>query len=92
MFTQRNNTKTAKDIAHEEAVRRQLENIDYDTDPTCIRCGEYYPAARRALGYLTCLACGSPAKTFTIVPVPKSNYIIASSPNDVRSPYSHKGR
>jgi tRNA(Ile2) C34 agmatinyltransferase TiaS len=92
MFTQRKNTKTAKDIAHEQAVQRQLGDIDYDTSPTCIKCGEHYPAARLALGYRTCLDCGSPAKTYTIVPVPKSNYIIASSPNDVRSPYSHKGR
>ena len=91
MFTQRKQTKTAKDIAHEEAVARLMGDVDFDSSPVCVECGEHYPAGRRALGYRTCLDCGSPAKTFTVVPVPKSNYVVASKPADVLSPYSHKG-
>lgn len=91
MFTQRKQTKSAKDIAHEEAVARIMGNLDLDTAPTCVKCGEHYSPRRRELGYHTCLDCGSPAKTFTVVPVPKSNYVVASKPADVLSPYSHKG-
>lgn len=91
MFTQRKQQKTAKDIQHEEAVQRELGNLDIDSAAVCSECGEHYSPRRRALGYATCLDCGSPAKSFTVVPVPKSNYVVATSIDQVRSPYSHKG-
>ena len=62
-----------------------------DDEAFCAVCGEPYPARRRALGYSTCITHAEPKKTFTSVPVPKSNYIIATNPEQVRSPYSHKG-
>lgn len=48
-------------------------------DCFCLTCGDTYPAARRALGYQTCLACGEEAAiamrtSWTIVPLPKQGY------------------
>lgn len=62
-----------------------------DDEAFCAVCGDAYPARRRALGYSTCLAHAEPRKTFPAVPVPKSNYIIATSREALLSPYSHKG-
>lgn len=90
-FTQRKTTKTAKDLAHEQAVQRELGNLDLDDCPECIECGDPYSPRRYDLGYRTCLDCGSPAKVYAVVPVPKSNYVIATNIEAVRSPYSHKG-
>jgi ribosomal protein L37AE/L43A len=91
MFTQRKEQLKPKDIQHAEAVANELGNLDLDASPTCDECGEHYSPRRLALGYHTCLDCGSPAKTYAIVPVPKSNYVIATNIEAVRSPYSHKG-
>ena len=91
MFTQRKEQRKPKDIAHVQAVQRELGNLDLDSCPTCDECGEHYSPRRFALGYRTCLDCGSPAKVYAIVPVPKSNYVIATNIEAVRSPYSHKG-
>lgn len=38
------------------------------------RCGNSIPSGRFELGYRTCLECGSPAVTRTIVPFHKSAY------------------
>lgn len=59
--------------------------------PFCRVCGESYAKARAELGYKTCLKHGDPKRVFTIVPVPKSNYMIATSREQLLSPYSHKG-
>lgn len=59
--------------------------------PFCRTCGEPYAQARADLGYPTCLKHGDAKRTFAIVPVPKSNYIIATSVEQLASPYSHKG-
>lgn len=91
MFTQRKEQLKAKDIEHAKAVQRELGNLEFDSAPCCSQCGEHYSPRRRDLGYNTCLDCGSPAKTYAIVPVPKSNYVIATNPEQLRSPYSHKG-
>lgn len=91
MFTQRKATKTAKDIRHEEAVQREQGTLDYGHCPECRECGELYSPRRAALGYSTCLDCGTPRKTYAVVPVAKSNYVIATNIEAVRSPYSHKG-
>lgn len=91
MFTQRKEQRKPKDLAHEQAVQHELGNLYLDSCPACDECGEPYSPRRRALGYRTCLDCGSPAKTYAIVPVPKSNYVIATNIEAVRSPYSHKG-
>lgn len=91
MFTQRKSQKSAKDIKHEEAVQREQGSLDPSDCPECDECGELYSPRRLALGYTTCLDCGSPAKSYAIVPVPKSNYVIATNIEAVCSPYSHKG-
>lgn len=59
--------------------------------PFCSTCGEPFSQARADLNYRTCLKHGEPKRTFAIVPVPKSNYIIATSVEQLSSPYSHKG-
>ena len=91
MFTQRKSQKTAKDILHEQAVQREQRTLDDSDCPECVDCGELYSPRRAALGYPTCLDCGTPAKVYAVVPVPKSNYVVATSVDQVRSPYSHKG-
>lgn len=91
MFTQRKSQKSVKDIAHEMAVQREQGNLDYDSAPCCNDCGEPYSPRRHALGYPTCLDCGTPAKSYAVVPVPKSNYVIATNVTQLLSPYSHKG-
>jgi hypothetical protein len=91
VFTQRKTQKSQKDIVHEQAVAYELGNLDFDSCPCCNECGESYSPRRRALGYRTCLDCGSPAKTYAVVPVPKSNYVIATNVAQLASPYSHKG-
>ena len=50
--------------------------------PRCTQCDEQYSLARFNLGYMTCLDCGeSHARRVrhTVVPMHKSNYIVASS-------------
>ncbi len=45
------------------------------------RCGEDIPPKRYALGYRTCLPCGDKEarqRKHTIVPLPKSNYIVVT--------------
>ena len=52
----------------------------------CIACGDPYPAARYALGYKTCLACGdrqARAVRHTIVPMHKSNYVVIGKRSDL---------
>lgn len=47
----------------------------------CAKCGEDVPAARAALGYKLCLPCGevmAKQRRHTIVPMPKSNYIVVT--------------
>jgi len=51
------------------------------SEANCIRCGESVASGRAKLGYTTCLPCGEVAarKTkHTIVPMPKSNYIVVT--------------
>jgi hypothetical protein len=57
----------------------------------CRVCGEEYDERRKKLGYGTCLDHGEAKKVHAFVPVPKSNYIIATSIEQLQSPYSHKG-
>jgi uncharacterized OB-fold protein len=91
VFTQRKSQKSFKDLQHEKAVERELQSIDFRDAPECSSCGVHYSPRRRDLGYTTCLDCGSPKKVFAVVPVPKSNYVIATSISQLASPYSHKG-
>jgi ribosomal protein L37AE/L43A len=47
----------------------------------CNHCGDDIADARYALGYKTCLSCGEQeARSYkhTIVPMPKSNYIVVT--------------
>lgn len=59
--------------------------------PHCIKCGEEYNPRRKALGYHTCLACGSPKFNPPIIPVAKSNYIVGSMSELKDGSQSHKG-
>jgi len=90
-YTQRKEPKRLCDRLHQQAVTESFASADYDNWPLCCDCDEPFNPKRKELGYFTCLACGEPKKTFAIVPVPKSNYIVASGRGDVVSPYSHKG-
>jgi len=47
----------------------------------CVRCGDGVETKRHELGYKTCLSCGEEeARSYkhTIVPMPKSNYIVVT--------------
>jgi ribosomal protein L37AE/L43A len=47
----------------------------------CNRCGEPVSSRRYALGYKVCMPCGdsiSKQVKHTIVPMPKSNYIVVT--------------
>lgn len=47
----------------------------------CVKCGEHVITKRWVLGYKTCLSCGETAARavkHTIVPMPKSNYIVVT--------------
>lgn len=47
----------------------------------CVDCGDDIADARYALGYKTCLSCGEKHALnykHTIVPMPKSNYIVVT--------------
>lgn len=61
----------------------------------CRLCGDYYPTARWALGYKMCCACGeAEAKRVvrTVVPMPKSNYILVTDMSLLKGlNSSHKG-
>ena len=51
--------------------------------PLC-KCGDEINPKRHALGYRTCLSCGSPAPQRTVVPVHKSNYVLCTNPAELR--------
>ena len=62
----------------------------------CVHCyGERVPPARAKLGFRTCLTCGeklAKAQKHTIVPMPKSNYIVVTDHNLLKGlNSSHKG-
>ena len=44
----------------------------------CVECKEEYSNRRKALGYRTCMDCGSPRINPVIIPVAKSNYIVGT--------------
>lgn len=92
-YTQRKEPKSLADKLHEKAVAATLIHAACDDSdwPECVKCGDAFNPKRKALGYDCCLSCGEPKKNFAVVPVPKSNYVIASDISQVVSPYSHKG-
>jgi len=50
-------------------------------DNPCTECGDDVPTQRWALGHYTCLPCGEKIarqRKHTIVPMPKSNYIVVT--------------
>ena len=56
--------------------------------PICVECGEEMSYRRRSLGYRICLACGDrhakhERKSWTIVPMHKSNYIRIENRSDL---------
>jgi hypothetical protein len=49
--------------------------------PTCSACGEPFSIARQLHGYTLCMPCGelhARSVKHTIVPMPKSNYIVVT--------------
>ena len=72
------------------------ESDDDDTNrPRCSCCTGFYSRLRLAAGYRTCLACGEKAAKnvrHTIVPMPKSNYIVVTDYSLLKGlNSSHKG-
>ena len=63
--------------------------------PRCLKCGDVYATKRLNAGYRTCLWCGEEeARSYkhTIVPMPKSNYIVVTDMNLLLGlNSSHKG-
>ena len=61
----------------------------------CVVCGDDVEYARWAIGYRTCLVCGdkdAKAVKHTVVPMPKSNYILVTDMALLRGlNSSHKG-
>lgn len=57
----------------------------------CIECDNSYNPRRKALGYRTCLDCGSPPIILPVVPVPKSNYVVGTLA-ELKQSYNVKGR
>jgi ribosomal protein L37AE/L43A len=49
--------------------------------PSCSACGEPFSIARHSIGYTLCMPCGelqARGVNHTIVPMPKSNYIVVT--------------
>jgi hypothetical protein len=70
--------------------------VSYDIHtPECRLCGSLYPIGRWALGYKMCCDCGeAEAKKVirTVVPMPKSNYILVTDMSLLKGlNSSHKG-
>ena len=64
--------------------------------PICTCCyAERIPPARAKLGYRTCMSCGetqAQTRKHTIVPMPKSNYIVVTDRTLLKGlNSSHKG-
>lgn len=63
--------------------------------PHICKCGDDVPPKRYSLGYRTCLPCGEKEalqRKHTIVPMPKSNYIVVTDLNLLKGlNSSHKG-
>jgi len=61
----------------------------------CRVCGDRYPTARWSLGYKMCMPCGeseSKRVVRTVVPMPKSNYILVTDLSLLKGlNSSHKG-
>lgn len=57
----------------------------------CIKCGDDYNDRRKALGYKTCLSCGSPRINFPVIPVSKSNYVVGTL-EELKVSYNNKGQ
>ena len=63
--------------------------------PKVCKCQQPIDAQRLSLGYLTCLICGAKEaskRKFTVVPMPKSNYILVTDLSLLKGlNSSHKG-
>lgn len=65
--------------------------------PLCRTCGDEMFPERARLGYRTCLPCGDQEakearSSWTVVPMPKSNYILVTDPTLLKGlNSSHRG-
>lgn len=70
------------------------DNVD-SGNPRCRVCDRTYSGRRHSLGYFTCITCGElEAKKVkhTVVPMPKSNYILVTDMSLLKGlNSSHKG-
>lgn len=68
-------------------------SIEYNN--LCVKCGDHVLNARWKLGYNTCLKCGeiiAKKVKHTVVPMPKSNYILVTDMSLLQGlNSSHKG-
>lgn len=76
-------------------TRKQIELETTQVLAHECRCGNGISSGRYKLGYRTCLVCGDNAasqRKHTIVPMPKSNYIVVNDPALLKGlNSSHKG-
>lgn len=70
-------------------------NSDSSGNPKCCICSDHYNLSRMHLGFLTCRTCGEKAARLvkhTVVPMPKSNYILVTDMSLLKGlNSSHKG-
>jgi hypothetical protein len=52
--------------------------------PLCELCEEEFDPRRKALGYNTCLSCGSPKKEFCSVPMHKSGFVLVTDKAELK--------
>lgn len=63
--------------------RKQIELETTQVLKYKCKCGNGIASGRFALGYTTCVVCGDKAASLrkhTIVPMPKSNYVVVTDP------------
>jgi hypothetical protein len=69
-----------------------IQSFDFSrNDPVC-KCGDTFPARRKALGYRTCLACSTEVPHIANMPMHKQAYSYTNNPELLKdNPYAkHK--
>ena len=77
------------------ASKRSINKVYQQARRLVCSCGQGIDAQRLSLGYFTCLICGAKEaakRKFTVVPMPKSNYILVTDMSLLKGlNSSHKG-
>ena len=78
-----------------QSVAKKVYQQGLSTGPVSCQCGEEISSGRYLLGYRHCLPCGeklAKQRKHTIVPMPKSNYIVVTDYSLLKGlNNSHKG-